>query len=651
MSSDEDQVPVKKRRVQRACDMCRMKKSKPLFIYTLPRANCAFRSDGLRMSTKKCTNCIEIGLDCTFAGAVTKRRSYVNVLEARLELTEQLLRKLSPQSEVGANNPSPESSRWSSDSPVLTHTGAAVGPGVELATLAIRSMNNPAPAPHGDDLAHIALVQDIQELSINQHRERYHGSSSSALLVKAAVQMRERYEEKGMPWSSRRMHYWTFDPAKDQRPHTGPYVFPEADLLSALIDLYFIHSNLYYPLLHRPTFERSIAGGLHVRDASFGAVVLLVCAIGSRFSSDPRVCGPEDEPLRCGWKYFDQLTHIIHVFSRPTVYHLQYYCLAVYFLQHSTPTPCWTLIGIGIRLAQDVGAHRANKLGTAPTVESELWKRAFWVLVCYDRQSSTGLGRTCTTHYEDFDVELPIECDDEFWETEDPAQAFKQPADKPSKIAFFNCFIRLSNILAFSLKMLYSLNKAKGLLAVRDEAWEERIVAELDTALNDWVDAIPSHLRWDPNRRNDDFFDQSAYLYASYYQVQMTIHRPFISMVRKDASAALPSLAICTNAARSCSHVCDISKHRKDTAPIPVLVNAAFTSGLVLLLNVWNGKRTGLAPQMNSAIAEVHKCIECVRMCDQRWQSAGLFGCVPSPRGRRGFATSRLGTSCTSSPP
>ncbi|KAJ6498264.1 fungal-specific transcription factor domain-containing protein [Mycena vulgaris] len=618
MSSDEDHnpaVPAKKRRVQRACDHCRVKK----------RA-----CDGLRMSTKKCTNCIENGLDCTFAGAIAKRRSYVDVLEARLELTEQLLRKLSPKSKGTANTTSPaSSSQWSSDSPVLRHTSAAAaasGPGVELAALTIRSMNTPAPAPHGDDLAHIALTQDFHDLSLSNQRERFHGKSSAAMLVKAAVQLREGYEEKEMPWTSRRMRYWTFNPAKNQPRPAGPYEFPPADLQSALVDLYFTNTNLYYPLLHRPTFERSIAEGLHLNDSSFGAIVLLVCAIGSRYSHDPRACGPDDDPLRCGWKYFDQLPHAIdHLFVRPTLYHMQYYCLSVTFLEFSKPGPCWTLIGIGVRLAQDVGAHRAKNFGSTPTVESELWKRAFWVIVVMDRIGSSALGRACTTQYEDFDVELPIECDDEFWENVDPARAFKQPAGRPSQITFFNCFIRLNNIWAFSLKMLYSLNKTKNLLAVRDDAWEEHIVAELDSALNGWVNSIPSHLRWDPNRRDDNFFDQSAYLYCTYYRVQMTIHRPFIPMIRTGASTALPSLAICTNAARSCSHVADISKHRKNGTPVPFLVGPAFTSGLVLLLNVWSGKRTGLSPQMNSAITEVHKCMESIRVCEERWQSMGLF--------------------------
>ncbi|KAF8158690.1 hypothetical protein K438DRAFT_1777030 [Mycena galopus ATCC 62051] len=80
------------------------------------------------------------------------------------------------------------------------------------------------------------------------------------------------------------------------------------------------------------------------------------------------------------------------------------------FLKYTTPSACWTLIGIGLRLAQDVGTHR-RKDGP-PTVESELWKRAFWALVVADRGASMAQGRTCTTQYEDIDADLLIECDD-----------------------------------------------------------------------------------------------------------------------------------------------------------------------------------------------------------------------------------------------
>lgn len=55
----------------------------------------------------------------------------------------------------------------------------------------------------------------------------------------------------------------------------------------------------------------------------------------------------------------------------------------------------WTFVSIGIRKAQDVGAHRKKVYSRTPTVDDELWKRAFWCLVAFDRIGSASLGRPC----------------------------------------------------------------------------------------------------------------------------------------------------------------------------------------------------------------------------------------------------------------
>jgi hypothetical protein len=43
-----------------------------------------------------------------------------------------------------------------------------------------------------------------------------------------------------------------------------------------------------------------------------------------------------------------------------------------------------------------------------------------------------------------------------------------------------------------------------------------------------------------------------------------------------------------------------------------------FTSAIVLLLNVWSGKRTGLVPDPSREMVNVHKCMEVVRLCEDR---------------------------------
>lgn len=88
--------------------------------------------------------------------------------------------------------------------------------------------------------------------------------------------------------------------------------------------------NLIFPLLHRPTFEQSLADNLHLRDARFGGVVLLVAAVGARFSSDPRVRmhGTDPTPDSVGSRWFHQVQIVPRLFSTlPSLYDLQIYCV------------------------------------------------------------------------------------------------------------------------------------------------------------------------------------------------------------------------------------------------------------------------------------------------------------------------------------
>ena len=138
--------------------------------------------------------------------------------------------------------------------------------------------------------------------------------------------------------------------------------FPGPALLDSLVDHYFKHINIELPLLHRPTLEHDIARGLHRRDAAFGAVVLLVCAMGSRYSDDPRVQlsdedlfvdadqrpsdanSETDEEMRRrrrpslagysrGWKYFRQACDLHETepaLAPPTLHGLYFYCVGCY---------------------------------------------------------------------------------------------------------------------------------------------------------------------------------------------------------------------------------------------------------------------------------------------------------------------------------
>ena len=79
---------------------------------------------------------------------------------------------------------------------------------------------------------------------------------------------------------------------------------------------------------------------------------------------------------------------------------------------------------------------------------------------------------------------------------------------------------------------------------------------------------ISALVRWDPNREDKYLFDQSVVLYSNYYFLQIIVHRPFIPTPNKPSPSSFPSLAICANAARSCSHLADLQRKRTMLAPI-----------------------------------------------------------------------------------
>lgn len=159
-----------------------------------------------------------------------------------------------------------------------------------------------------------------------------------------------------------------------------------------------------------------------------------------------------------------------------------------------------------------------------------------------------------------------------------------------------------------------------------DPAVQKKIVAELDSDLYSWLDAMPEHLRWDPQRKDHTAFEQSCVVYGMFYFVQILIHRPFIPTPQKTSqnvsSLAFPSLAICTNAARSCSHLVEAQAQR--SRPNFHMLLPTFTSAIVLLIGVWGGRKAG-GTGSDSAVAlgDVRKCLHALRDAEKTWRGAG----------------------------
>ncbi|KAJ7601408.1 fungal-specific transcription factor domain-containing protein [Mycena polygramma] len=254
--------------------------------------------------------------------------------------------------------------------------------------------------------------------------------------------------------------------------------FPDENSINSLASLYFSNINPFIPVLHRPTFDECVGQQLHIYDLGFGSILLLVCALGSLYLTEPTISRQDREAL--GWKWYNQVELCGHSLHRlPAPHDIQAYCLAVQFLIFtSNPRRAWLIAGFGLRVAEDVGSHRNKTWAPTVTIHDDLEKRAFWQVKYY-----APIFRHLN-HY----VTLPAECDDENWQ---PRGLGFQPQAKPSSMAFFNCLINLYRNFHLVLRTLYTIRVNQ----IRMESTHElpRLAAELDAALDKWFTSLPQH--------------------------------------------------------------------------------------------------------------------------------------------------------------
>ncbi|KAJ3822648.1 fungal-specific transcription factor domain-containing protein [Lentinula raphanica] len=485
-------------------------------------------------------------------------------------------------------------------------------------------------------LRDIGLISGDKKLS-----QRHFGKTSNMVMMKTAVKIKKeilgdqmQFPSSETQWAERmhrRPEYWSYYPWQLELEVQKSYIFPENDLLRDLVTAYFTHIQPYIPLLHRPTFERSVAEGLHLRDSRFAVVLLCVCAIASRFSwRDPRnFADGESSEHSLGWPWYKQ-TLPFKTFSvePPSLYDLQVCCLsAIYLMGTSASDSLWSIVGLGIRVAQDMGLHRKKKrrpdgLTNWKTVQSELCTRAFWVLLNFDAILSFTFGRPKATNGEDFDLEPPMEIDDEYWENEKP----EQPTDVPCKISFFVYYCKLMEILGYAHRAIYPTNKAK-LTKFMGPNWEQNAVIELDSALNQWSSSLPEFLKWDPSKPDGLFFRQSSALITFFYWTQMQVHGRFLrELPGKDGytlpTPSSPNMTICMNAARCCVRVIEVQRRSQFQFPA-IFVAPVFSTAIILLLCSWTRRKAESASNVNKEMQEIQCCLDIIAKNEKLYQIAG----------------------------
>lgn len=414
--------------------------------------------------------------------------------------------------------------------------------------------------------------------------------------------------------------------------------WPEPDLEQKLIDAYFAAPHHSYPLLNEAIFRKELKDPARRADEDCLMVALSVFALASRYVDDDRVLDPtvkDDDIINTrGVKWFNACRRLGYhlIWPSPTLGHIQSMLLAVIYI-NGTPlahTLGWSLLGLIIRMLQATGAHRKVTASCLrfPVHIEESWRRLWWTTYMIDRESATCFGRPMAIQDEDFDTEKPREIDDEVLAMgrNSDGQTPMQPHHQPSFLSAFVCGLKLDEILGRTLRTIYAIAKAKASRGVVGKGWDQLIVAEIDSALNNWLDEVPAHLRYNPDEQSDAWLVQSTLLYSKYYYCQILVHRPFIAGPRTSSSLNFPSLAITTNAARSSIQMI-WTLHQKGLlgAGGSAFVFRTFEAGCVLLLVGWGSKKTGHRPS-NSSMMDIQRCLTIMQSLEKTWVLAGRLG-------------------------
>ncbi|WVN86776.1 uncharacterized protein L203_101948 [Cryptococcus depauperatus CBS 7841] len=678
---------LKRRKVLRACDVCRRKKIK---------------CDGPQNSLidAKCAHCEEYGLECTYVEAAKRRgppKGYVETLEQRCGRYERILQQLHPHVDFNEYvGPTPDRDDFDlsvyhetlcslkippypslkpmqvitervtphlSRSTSCSNSSAAntSSPSIQdLSTSPLRFYDHdPNRPPDGDKsdvedeaATQLSIVESMSQLEIRDSHWRYHGKASGAHLMR---QFQDLKHQSGNNTNfideinkSKRQQFWQVPEWEIAIANEGirplDYsIWPEEGLDKQLIDAYFDHVNLHLPLLNRRVFQRQYDSGMWKNNHSFSQVCLMVFANGSRFINDPsvywsmneggeRLAKDQDESLRysAGWKYLRTLVRMGRsILQGPNLCDFQIQVLVCEFLQGSAVQHLmWILSGFGLRSAQEIGIHvRATLLHTDPA-ERALYNRAFWCLYHIDRYNCAAIGRSVAIQDSDFDADYPIDVDDEYWDTGNPEKDFKQPEGKVSLVIAFIQTLKLDQIIGVILQKVYAINK---MTEQRPEIAAQRaIVVKLDSALNSWADNVPQELRWDPTRSDYRVFQQSAVLYIYYYYCQILIHRPFIPTPRNQHSTDLPSLAMCVNAARSICNISDaaLKRGRQEGALPGRAISVAFMlpswiSAIILLIHIYSTKQTAI--EREKSLMDIERCIAVSKELEITMRQSGKY--------------------------
>ncbi|KAJ5340505.1 transcriptional regulator family: Fungal Specific TF [Penicillium brevicompactum] len=514
LGAGDETNDAKRRRIARACDMCRKKKIK---------------CDG---KMPKCSHCINYKTECIFTQVEKKRNppkgaKYIEGLENRLGRMESLLRLsgLLSEDDGGKTDLGTLEKRLADRTNALNAANAASAanapntaksankfmaqaaqqaPSSHQTTPRMDSHSSPqtaatSPESHKSETEVEALSDMMCSLVTNNCGEtRYIGSSSGFSI----------FSPKGIQWVNEKTGDTSFQDMissayvdDNKWMYWKPEIFsdifarrvfkplpPKEEALSLFKD-FFENFNCMFPLFHEATFMHLVERQ-YSRDPYEGsgwwASINVVLAISHRLRVMSNLVPHEED--KKAWLYLKNAMGVLTELTMRNTDLLSVQALLgmSLFLQGTpNPQPAFFLVAAAIRLSHSIGLHkRGSGFGLNP-VEVEQRKRVFWIAYLCDKDICLRSGRPPVQDDDDMNVELPSE--------DPPDNVGNVPlSDGRSKFNLFRSLCEFAAIESHVYKRLYSAKASK-----QSDGELLNTIGELDKELEDWKDSIPVDFRPD----------------------------------------------------------------------------------------------------------------------------------------------------------
>ncbi|PHH60649.1 hypothetical protein CDD81_1370 [Ophiocordyceps australis] len=519
----EDSNEAKRRRIARACDMCRKKKIK---------------CDG---KLPACTHCINYKTDCVFT-QVEKKRSppkgakYIEGLENRLGRMEHLLKLsgLLSEDDNGATDlgelekklteKTRQASMATASSPTSPSQTASGQEGTTSTPQSALTSPEPAKESHktedkrksvtsaggaeesqGEEEVE-ALSEMMCSLVTNQSGEtRYIGSSSGFSI----------FSPRGIQWVNEKTGDDSFakmisEVSVDDHKWTNwkPEVFGD-----------LFQRRVFRPLPTKPTFMHLVErqyGPDPYQGSGWWASLNCALAIAHRLRVMSNLVSQDEDDK--AWAY---LKNAMAVFPELTMRNTDLLSvqallgMALFMQGTPNPQPTSLLIAAAIRLAHSIGLHKRGTGFNLNPIEIEQRKRVFWIAYMLDKDLCLRSGRPAAQDDDDMNVDLP--------DADPPDNIGNIPlADGKGKMNLFRVICEFTVIESNVYKRLYSTKATK-----RTDGELLNTIGELDQQLEEWKDRIPIDFRPEHEIKasHTPLILHIVMLHFTYYNCLTTIHR------------------------------------------------------------------------------------------------------------------------------